>query len=179
MPDLRDTRRKIKLGLIGLACVDVLAVAALISPLIGSAASRRQQISDLRQELQTKSKQVEPLRGMDKKVDLASQQIAAFYKDRIADRDSAISERLDKVANEHGVKIVQARYKSDDPEQAGLVPVVIDADLSGDYVQVAKFINALERDKMFFIVDSVNLASEQNGPVKLQMRLETFHKAGA
>jgi hypothetical protein len=38
--------------------------------------------------------------------------------------------------------------------------------------------NGLERDKVFFIVNSVELAGE-NGPVKLAMKLETFVKAGA
>ena len=30
---------------------------------------------------------------------------------------------------------------------------------------------------MFFIIDSVNLGGEQQGPVKLNMKLETYLKA--
>ena len=52
-------------------------------------------------------------------------------------------------------------------------------DYRGNYVSLAKFINALERDEMFFIIDSIALAGEQKGPIKLQMKFETYLKAGA
>jgi hypothetical protein len=55
----------------------------------------------------------------------------------------------------------------------------MDADLSGNYVSLAKFINALERDEMFFLINDIALAGEQKGPIKLQMKLETYLKAGA
>jgi type IV pilus assembly protein PilO len=54
----------------------------------------------------------------------------------------------------------------------------MEADLSGNYIALAKFINALERDDMFFIISSVELGGEQTGPIKLQMKLETYLKAG-
>ena len=55
----------------------------------------------------------------------------------------------------------------------------IEADLAGDYLQLVRFINALERDQQFFLVDSVVLGGEQNGVVKLQLKLETYLKMGA
>ena len=54
----------------------------------------------------------------------------------------------------------------------------MEANLSGNYVSLAKFINALERDDMLFIISSVTLGGEQNGPIKLDMKLETYLKAG-
>ena len=54
----------------------------------------------------------------------------------------------------------------------------MEADLAGNYVALARFINALERDETFFIINSVTLGGEQTGPVKLQMKLETYLKAG-
>ena len=59
----------------------------------------------------------------------------------------------------------------------GLRPVEIQADFSGDYLQLVRFINALERDPLFFIIDSVELGGEQGGVVKLQLKLETYQKA--
>ena len=53
----------------------------------------------------------------------------------------------------------------------------IQADFSGDYLQLVRFINALERDSLFFIIDSVELGGEQAGVVKLQLKLETYQKA--
>jgi type IV pilus assembly protein PilO len=179
MPDLRDTRRTIKIVLIAMLCVDVVAVAVLLSPLVGSSSSRGQELTEKWRELQQKTRQVEPLHDMDKKVALAGQQISDFYKDRLPAQDSAIFDQIGKLAAENGVKILQARSKVGDPEDVGLRQVSVDADLSGDYLQLVRFINALERDKMFFIVDSVTLGGEQTGPVKLEMKLETYLRAGA
>ena len=60
----------------------------------------------------------------------------------------------------------------------GLRPVEIEADFSGDYLHLVRFINSLERNQLFFIVDSVELGGEQGGVVKLQIKLETY-KTGA
>jgi len=46
-------------------------------------------------------------------------------------------------------------------------------------VSLARFINALERDDMFFMISSVTLAGEQTGPIKLQVKVETYLKVGA
>lgn len=179
MADLRATRHKVRTALIALLCVDAAAILLLFSPLIGSADSRRIQLDQLWAELQQKTRQVEPLHGMDHKVTLAKQQIDEFYKDRLPAQDSAIFGEIGKVAAENGVRVLQAKSKVDDPEPIGLRPVMVEADLSGNYLQLVRFINALERDKMFFIIDSVTLGGEQTGPVKLQMKLETYLKTGA
>jgi type IV pilus assembly protein PilO len=175
MSDLRATRHKIRTVLVAMLCVDVAAILVLFSPLIGSSDSRRIQLDQLWRELQQKTRQVEPLHGMDRKVALASQQIDQFYKERLPGQDSAIFGEISKVAGETGVKVLQARSKVEDPEPVGLRPVEIEADLSGNYLQLVKFINALERDRMFFIIESVTLGGQQNG-VKLQMKLQTYLK---
>ena len=116
---------------------------------------------------------------MDKKVITANRQIAEFYKKRFPTQDSQIPTQFGKLAAANGVAIEQVKYKVDDDEAGRLHPVELEASLSGSYVSLAKFINALERDDMFFIISSITLAGEQKGPIKLQMRLETYLKAGA
>ena len=179
MPDLQDSRRKIRMTMIGMGVACVLALGVLFSPLIGSTDSRRQQMQRLFEELKAKNQQVEPLRGIDKKVVVAKDQIGDFYKDRLPARDSAIYEELGKIQTQTGARIVGVKYKAEDPEPIGLQRVLIEAELAGDYVQLAKFVNALERDRMFFIVNSVTLGSEQGQNVKLSIRLETYLRTGA
>ena len=84
---------------------------------------------------------------------------------------------MGKVAGQNGVHIGQIRSKAKDTESVGLRPVEIEADFSGGYLQLIRFINALERDSIFFIVDSVQLGGEQGGTVRLQLKLETYQKA--
>jgi Tfp pilus assembly protein PilO len=178
MPELGETRNKLKIAIGALLVVDVVAVGLLFSPWIGSTESRRQELSSLWQDLQAKTRQVEPLRGLDKKIPLAGHQIADFYKDRLPGHESDVAQALGKLASENGVKLTAAKYKMDAPESVDLAPLEIEAEVEGSYPQLAHFMNGLERDKMFFIVNSVTLAGE-NGPVKLAMKLETYVKAGA
>jgi type IV pilus assembly protein PilO len=179
MPDLRQTRKNIKTALAVLLGVDVVAMAVLFSPLVGSTASRRQELDDLQSELRMKTQQVEPLKNLDKKVLTANKQIADFYKKRFAGQDSQIPTQFGKLAAANAVTIEQAKYKVSEDERGRLHPVELEANLSGTYVSLAKFINALERDDMFFIISSITLGGEPKGPIKLQMKLETYLKAGA
>ena len=179
MPDLGNTRRKLKLTIAILVAVDLIAAAMLLSPIVGSKKSRLSEMDSLWKELQAKTRQVEPLRGLDKKVVLAQKQIDEFYQQRLTSQDSIISTELGKVAAHSGVKISEIKYKVNDPEPVGLRSMEIEANLSGDYLQLIRFINALERDQLFFIINSVQLGGEQGGTVKLQMKLETFLKGSA
>ncbi len=90
MPDLGNTRRKLVITIGALLVVDLIAAALLLSPIIGSERSRLGEMDTLWKELQAKTRQVEPLRGMDKKVVLAQKQLDEFYQQRLTSRDSTI-----------------------------------------------------------------------------------------
>jgi Tfp pilus assembly protein PilO len=179
MPDLGNSRRKLKIAIGVMLAVDVMAVAVLFSPLVGSADSRQLQLNLLRVELTKKNHAVEPLRGMDKKIVLAKDQINGFYKDRFAARDSELANELGKLASANGVRIHQMSYKEEAAEESGIVPVEVQGSFSGDYLQLVRFINTLERSTMFFTVDSVDLAGENTGQVRLQITIHSYLRSGA
>ncbi len=179
MPDFSSSRRKLKIAIGTMVAADVLAIGVLFSPLVGSADSRQLQLNTLRAELTKKNREVEPLRGMDKKIVLAKDQIGGFYKDRFAARDSDLTDELGKLAAQNGVRIQQAKYKQEDPETSGIVPVAIEGSFSGDYLQLVRFINTLERSKLFFDVDSIDLAGEGAGPVRLEITMHSYLRSGA
>jgi type IV pilus assembly protein PilO len=174
MPDLRQTRKKIKMAIAVMAAVDVLAVIIYLSPLVGSVETRRQEINHLQAELILKTKQVAPLKDLPEKVQLASREIAEFYKRRVPQQNSEIYAELGKLTSANGVSIDEVKYKPTETTLGNLQPVELEADLSGNYTALAKFINAMERDDMFFIIDSVTLGGQPQGPVKLKVKLEAF-----
>ena len=123
MADFKETQRKLKIVLIALAVADVIAIALLFSPLVGSVEARLQTLDQLRREAQQKKRLVEPLKGLDKKIVVASQQIDRFYEHRLAARDSAISENLGKLASDSGVELAQVKYAFGDTQTVGLQQV--------------------------------------------------------
>lgn len=172
MPDVKKTRRALWMVVGALVLVDAVAVVALVTPLAGAASTRMQEMAQLRTQLQLHRQA--PWRGLDKKVPEARQQIQDFYQERFPGGYSMISDDLNRIAAECGVKIEGERYDQKEAAIEGLQRIEIQADVSGDYLQLVKFINSMERSKLFFVIDDLGLGGEQNGTVKLQMKLETY-----
>jgi type IV pilus assembly protein PilO len=174
MPDLKRTRNRLKIAVAALVVVDVAAIAMLVTPLAGMQEARQQELRQLWVDL--KSRESAPWRGLETKIPHAKQEIDEFYRERFPAEQSAISADLGKLASEAGVKISGVKYKEKEAPLDGIEQIEISADLSGDYLQLVRFINALERNKLFFIVDDLQLGGEQSGTVKLQIKAETYQR---
>jgi type IV pilus assembly protein PilO len=179
MPDLRKTRKDLKIALVAMVACDLLAGILYFSPLVGSAESRRLELSQLRADLQQKTLQVAPLKDLPQKVTLASREIGDFYKKRFPAENSEILSEVGKLTSANGVRIDQGTYKLGDAVEDGLQPIEMDYSVSGNYTSLARFINAIERDDMFFIINSVTLGGEPQGPVRLSVKLETYLRVGS
>jgi type IV pilus assembly protein PilO len=175
MADVRQLRKRLTVVLAVLLGLDLICAVILLSPL---GRSRQSDIEALQAQLRLKTQQVQPLRGLDKKVLVAKQQIADFYRDRLPSDYSDIAEEMGKVADQNGTNIGQVKYHLEDEQGGGLRPISIESLLSGDYLHIVKFINALERDKMLFIVNSINLGDAKGGTVKLQLKMQTYMRSG-
>lgn len=179
MSNLRTARRVVYVILAILLAVDLAAAVVLVAPLLSAGSTRDAEFQLVHRQIEAKKRVVIPPDQVQHRVDQASKQIAAFYKDRIPSETSEITDRLGKVAGKAGIHLLNARYDLLDSGLPGLRQMHIDATLSGDYLQEVKFINALERDPMFFIVDRVSLGEQGGGQVRLQVSVETFMQGGA
>ncbi len=100
-----------------------------------------------------------------------------FYSENLPARYSQISERVDKIIRETGVQAQSIHYPPEDTSKRGLPDVQevkIQTDVTGDYAKVARFINALEQDKMLFMIEKISLTGQQGGLVSLQITFNTF-----
>ena len=173
MASIRESRKKLMPAVIALAVLDLACVGYLLSPAGRSRQARQREYAQLRQQLIAKQQEVLPTRGMDQKLKQASGDIAGFYDARFPDEYSAVAEELGKVANDTGVRLSGVKYEEKDAPIEGLHKILMELTISGDYLQEVKFINTLERDKMFFLIDGITLG-EQQGNVRLQLKLETY-----
>ena len=171
MPELKGTRTKLHVAIAVLLLVDVAAAAMLMTPIAGRENLRQDRLHEL--WLNLKSRESAPWRGLDKKIPQAQRDVDAFYRDRFPSGYSDISTTLDKLAAENGVSVSSEKYSQKESDLQTLQRVEIEADVSGDYVPLVKFINSVERSKLFFIVDELDLGGQQAGTVKLRIKLET------
>jgi len=178
MASIREVRKTLLPVLIGLAVIDAACVGYLLSPAGRSRQARERDLAVLQAQLAAKRQEVLPTRGMDGKLKQASTDITDFYKDRFPAQYSTISEELGKLAAANGIQITAIKYEDKDAPVEALRRLNIELALSGSYLQEVKFINALERDKLFFLIDGVTLG-EQQGNVRLQLKLETYLRPGA
>lgn len=128
-------------------------------------------------ELKTAEIAAVPLRGLDAKLPLATEEADRFYRERLPGTDSDMLRELGALTKKAGVRLTRVQYApatvlAGTPGE--LTEVRMDATLTGDYRPLMLFLNAMERDKMFFVVNRVTLTGQQTGTVSLRMGLTTY-----
>ncbi len=155
---------------IGLAVRLGLDWAATNSTSTDALASKQIQLKAL--ELQTA-----PLRGLDQRVADSREQMLAFYAKRIPVNYSSILTRVGDLEVKSGVRLSRVLY-TQGPTTGDLTEISMDAGLSGEYPQIMRFVNGLERDQTFFVVRAMALTGQQAGMVNLRLRVSTWMRAG-
>ncbi|KAA6464841.1 hypothetical protein DYQ86_02475 [Acidobacteria bacterium AB60] len=124
-------------------------------------------------ELRALQLQTRPLRGLDKSIDKTRDEIQDFYDKRIPANYSSILERIGELQVKSGVRLSRMQYAQG---LAGrdLTEISMDAGVTGEYPQIMKFINSLERDKTFFVIRAMGLTGQQGGLVNLRLRVSTW-----
>ena len=169
-------RRRFQVIAIILALICLAAAGYLL--LGSSRAAQEAEFNQLRRERDQKRADVAPLTGMDKKLDRARADIDTFYQTRLPAQQSEISAELDKLARASGVRLNRVGYETKAADAPGVNQVMVTAEVSGNYVQLVKFINALERDQILFVPDSVDLNEDQGTSVRLGLKVQTFMRTG-
>ena len=162
-----------------IAVVAVLAIANLVLLVQLALAwhtlrSNRPEQLELKQvELQTAQLQARPLRNLPERVADSSKGADHFYDGRVPGADSAILAELGMLEQKTNVRLsrVQTAFA---PALRDVTEVRMDASVSGDYSSVMRFINSVERDKMFFVIDGLTLTGQQGGLVNLRLKVTTY-----
>jgi hypothetical protein len=162
-----------------IAAVAVLAIANLVLLIQLALAwntlrTNRPEELDLRKtELRTAQLQTKPLRNLPERVADSTKGAGRFYDARVPGEDSAILAELGALEQKANVRLsrVQTSFA---PALRDVTEVRMDASVSGDYTSVMRFINSVERDKMFFVIDGLTLTGQQGGLVNLRLKVTTY-----
>jgi len=130
-------------------------------------------LADKQVQLKAQDIATAPLRGLDKKVVESRAQIQAFYAKRIPANYSSISKRVGELEVDSGVRLSRMQY-TQGPPGADLTEITVDTGISGEYPQIMRFVNSLERDQTFFVIRAMALTGQQGGLVNLRLRVSTW-----
>ena len=136
-------------------------------------------IEQQRIELKSAGMAAQPLRGLDAKLARATQDADHFTRQRLPESDSEVAAELGDLTKKQAVRLTRAQY-THSPVLVGsanqMTEVRIDATLSGDYRPLVQFINSIERDKLFFVINTLTLTGQQTGVVNLRVGMKTYEQ---
>ena len=114
-----------------------------------------------------------PLRGLDKRVADSRAQMLGFYDQRIPPNYSSIATRVGDLALKAPVRLSRMQY-TQGPAGPDFTEISLDAGITGQYPEIMRFVNSLERDQNFFVIRAMNLTGQQGGVVNLRIRVSTW-----
>ncbi len=114
-----------------------------------------------------------PLRGLDTKLLTSQEQAKRFYESRLPYGYADVATELGELRQKTGVRLSRVQYVQAAPVN-GLTEIRMDAAVTGEYRSLALFINGLERDRTFFLIQNITLNGQQNGVVNLRLRITTY-----
>jgi Tfp pilus assembly protein PilO len=179
--NLRDLRTQLLIAVGVLLLLDVAAIAVLVSPVGRGRAKREQTYEQLRMDKIEKTKDVAPAQGMDQKIAAAREEEAAFNRERLVGRYSAMSEQLSHIVSEAGVSVSDVKYNEHPAKEtpAGYEGIGITIQVHGSYEQDMRFINAVERQKTLLIIDGVSFSGMQGEQLTVSIHMSTFLRSAA
>ena len=163
-------------GVVALALLVLYLIVHLIFLWQGLNANNAEALDQQRVQLIAAQISAKPLRGLDTKLVQSTHDANAFYETRLPYADSQMLAEIGVLTKKAGVRWTHAQY-SNNAALSGdyaLTAVSIDASVSGDYRPIVQFINSVERDKLFFVINGINLTGQQTGQVNLRIRLTTY-----
>lgn len=175
--NMRVTARHWHYIAVGVLClVNLVLAVRLIYAWNRASAGNSARLEQHETEYRTMQLKTRPLRGLDKKIQQAQVDEKSFYEKRFPATYSEVLTDLGALAVKNDVLLTRAQYAQGKLQQ-GVYQIQVDVNLTGDYAPIVRFINGLERDKAFFLIEGVALNGQQNGIVTLRMRLATYLRA--
>lgn len=160
-------------GAVLLLLANIWLVVQLVLVGTGSGARGAEAVATAQSQQAAAEIAARPLRGLDEKLQNSQQEAAKFYKSRLPFGYADVASELGVLGKRTGVRLARVQYVQAAPVN-GLTAIRLDAAVTGDYHALALFINGLERDRTFFLIENVTLNGQQNGMVNLRLRIASY-----
>ena len=98
---------------------------------------------------------------------------------------STVTSELGGIAKSAGVQVENVGFKQKEIAGRGLTEISIEAGVSGDYANVVRFVNGIQRSERVYALDELTLGTQQQSQgqpsnvIKVAMHLKTYFRTGA
>jgi type IV pilus assembly protein PilO len=162
-----------------LAVANVVAALVVFKPWGGSPAELEAQRAQLERQIRDMRQRLERSRELVVKVQQARAEGDRFLSDYMMDRRttySTIVAELDRVANEAGMKPKEKSFNLENVEGSDTVmQMTVTSAFEGQYANLTKFVNLLDKSSRFLIIESLSAAPQQgNNLLNVSIKLDTF-----
>ncbi len=172
-------RRRVRAALLALALFDLLFYLFAIGPLSDSDRERALLVSSFQRQIRERTIQVERLAGVVEKVEKArtdgDQMLGQITLPRRAAFSTMVSE-LDHSAKKAGVELRDRGYNVEPIEGSDTLGMMtINVGLEGNYENLVRFLNLLDRSPRFLIIESLGASPQQAGTLlNATLKLDAF-----
>ena len=179
-----DFRLPLRVLIGALLAANLAALAMLVKPFGGSAEDLRRQQQSLRQQLSQLQARVVAGKRLADKVETARREGDKFLGRYVADRRTAMStiaEELNRTAKVAGIKQRDVSFELQPIEGSDtLSQMTVSAGYEGNYANLTRFVNLLDKSPEFLIIESMVASPQQSGQLlNVSFRLDMFVKEEA
>lgn len=172
-------RRKVQLALAALVLFDLLFYLFAIGPLGQSDRERRWMVENLRRQAKERAAQVEKLAAIVRKVEAARTEGDKLLVEITMPRREAFStivSEIDQAARQAGVQLRDRGYNVEPIEGSDTLSMMtVNAALEGNYENLVRFVNLLDRSPRFLIIEALGAAPQQTGTLlNVSLKLDAF-----
>lgn len=149
----------------------------LVLPKQDRIAALQKNYATLRNQGTTDQKEIKELQGRLKHLQQAQEDLKTIYNKLLIRRTEGMSIRmeLEGLANQLQVKRSDFSYDYKDLQDFGLQHFMLSVPVEGNYRNIRRFINSIERSQHFLILDRVDLSSEKKeDTLNLDFTLSTY-----
>ena len=175
-------RHRIAIGLLALLALDAAVYFGWVRRPAAEPELDPVRLERLTQEVSQLSAEVARLERVREQAPRFRPQLEKLAAERfLAERtgSSRVAAELEAAAQEAGVVLGRVSYESA-PERVepGLVRVDITTSVEGEYADLLRYLDELERSPHLYLLNELNVDGSQRGQVRLQMRLVTYFRRG-
>lgn len=92
---------------------------------------------------------------------------------------STVAAEMGELAKKAGLRMQSVSFRQTEIKGRPLLEIQMEAQVSGDYAGVVKFLNGLQRSQDVYVVDSLALAAETRGnpnEIRVNLRMRTYFR---